>query len=556
MQQNTLKFQKDSQRRCFSGRVRVRKVAMSRLKFILLWLLLSTAIMTWWMRGNRAFHAATDLSPQMSASIQPSGIGDADTFPGDLQDASIANRKVPDLIWLRRLCLALTGTIPSVEWIRDFESWPEEMRVSNALQRIFEDPRYGDYMAERFARAFVGVESGPFLVFRRRRMVDDLSESIQSNQPYDQVIREMITAHGVWTSNPEVNFLTATIDPNNDQEGPDEVKLAARVSRAFLGVRIDCVQCHDDMFGDRWKQRDFHQLASFFAGAEMSLTGLVESEKQYEYRYKRRAETEVVPPVVPFLQNLLPQEGSLRERLAAWVTHPENLPFARTLVNRVWAIMFNRPMVEPVDSIPLDGPVPERMDDLANETVEHGFDLQHLIRTIAMTEEFCRSSRGSSGEEDKLFPLTRLRPEQVAGSIIQSASLETVDVDSHIFSRIIRVLQQGEFIKRYGDAGEAEFEAKSGTIPQRLTLMNGKLVHERTEKNPIMNAATRIGFLAADDGTAVETAYLAVLTRRPTSEEMDHFKDRLSGTKKDARANAMQDLYWALLNSTEFAWNH
>ncbi len=529
---------------------------MSRLKFILLWLLLSTAIMTWWMTGNRASRVAKDLSPEISASIQPSGTGDADPLTGDLQDASLTSQKAPDLIWFRRLCLALTGTIPSVEWIRDFESWPDEMRVNNTLQRIFEDPRYGDYMAERFARAFVGVENGPFLVYRRRRMVDDLSESIQSNQPYDHMVREMITAHGVWTSHPEVNFLTATIDPNNDKEGPDEVKLAARVSRAFLGVRIDCVQCHDDMFGDRWKQQDFHQLASFFAGAEMSLTGLVESEKPYEYRYKRRTETEVVPPVVPFLQDLLPREGALRDRLAAWVTHPENLPFARTLVNRVWAIMFNRPMVEPVDSIPLDGPVPESMDDLASETVEHGFDLQHLIRTIATTEEFCRSSRASSGEEKKLFPLTRLRPEQVGGSIIQSASLETVDADSHILSRIIRVLHQGEFIKRYGDAGEAEFEAKSGTIPQRLTLMNGKLVHERTEKNPIMNAATRIGFLAANDETAVETAYLAVLTRRPTSEEMDHFKERLSGTKKDDRANAMQDLYWALLNSTEFAWNH
>ena len=529
---------------------------MSRLKFILLWLVLSSIILTWWMTENHVFHAAEGLSPDFSISIQQSGLGDPDNLRPDLKGVSNTNLNAPDLIWFRRLCLALTGTIPSVEWIRDFESWPEEMRFNNTLQRIFEDPRYGDYMAERFARAFVGVESGPFLVYRRRRMVDDLSESIQSNQPYDQMVREMITAHGVWTSNPEVNFLTATIDPNNDKEGPDEVKLAARVSRAFLGVRIDCVQCHDDMFGDRWKQQDFHQLASFFAGAEMSLTGLVESEKTYEYRYKRRSETEVVPPKVPFLQDLLPPEGSLRKRLAAWVTHPDNLPFARTLVNRVWAIMFNRPMVEPVDSIPLDAPVPEPMDQLARDTIEHGFNLQHLIRTIATTEEFCRTSKGPGREDSTLFPLTRLRPEQVAGSIIQSASLETVDVDSHILARIIRVLQEGEFIKRYGDAGEAEFEFKSGTIPQRLTLMNGKLVHERTEKNPILNAATRIGFLAADDDTAVETAYLAVLTRRPTPEEMNHFKERLSGTKKDVRANAMQDLYWALLNSTEFAWNH
>lgn len=525
---------------------------MSRLNFILLWLMLSAGMSAWWLMQHVALQRVV-TSVDISAPNQHSK--DPETYSSQ-QVRNESAKRAHDLTLFRRLCLGLTGTIPSLEWIRTFESWPQETRMEHALEQIFEDPRYGDYMAERFARAFVGVENGPFLVYRRRRMVDDLSESIQRNQPYDQIVRKLITAQGVWTSHPEVNFLTATIDPNNDKEGPDEIKLAARVSRAFLGVRIDCVQCHDDMFGDRWKQQDFHQLASFFAGAEMSLTGLVESEKPYEYRYKRRTETEVVPPVVPFLPELLPQEGTPRERLSKWVTHPENLPFARTLVNRVWATLFNRPLVEPVDSIPLDESVPELMDHLAHSTIKHGFDLQHLIRTIAFTEAFRRTSRGTNEEKSDLFPLTRLRPEQVAGSIIQSASLETVDVDSHILPRIIRVLQQGEFIKRYGDAGEAEFEIKGGTIPQRLTLMNGKLVHERTEKNPILNAATRIGFLAANDTTAIETAYLTVLTRRPTPEEMVHFEERLSGTKKDARANAMQDLYWALLNSTEFAWNH
>ena len=144
-----------------------------------------------------------------------------------------------------------------------------------------------------------------------------MSEMIHANRPYDQIVKKLITAKGIWTSKPEVNFLTATIDPNNDKEGPDEIKLAARVSRAFLGIRIDCVQCHDDMFGDRWKQKDFHQMASFFSGAEMSLTGLTESEKNYEYRYKRHPAPEIVPPQVPFNESLLPAEGSLRERLAA-----------------------------------------------------------------------------------------------------------------------------------------------------------------------------------------------------------------------------------------------
>jgi hypothetical protein len=521
---------------------------MTRLSFIGLWLFSTVSLGSFWLyqiKSNQSLPLTTEVMPTNSSSPAANP-----TIPPTPEN------KATDLEILRRLSLALTGTIPSVEWIRDYEGWPEDQRTNLALERIFNDRRSSDYLAERYARAFVGIENGPFLVYRRRRMVDDLSEMIHANRPYDQIVTKLITAKGIWTSKPEVNFLTATIDPNNDKEGPDEIKLAARVSRAFLGVRIDCVQCHDDMFGDRWKQKDFHQLASFFSGAEMSLTGLIESEKPYEYRYKRRPKEETVPAKVPFNETLLPAEGSLRERLATWVTHPDNKPFARALVNRVWAMIFNKPLVSPVDSIPLDGPFPEELESLAEDTIASGFDLRHLITRIAHTRRFQMTSKLLEESDTISFPMTRLRPEQVAGSIIQSASLETVDADSHILSRIMRVLQQGEFIKRYGDAGEDEFAATGGTIPQRLTVMNGKLVHERTEENLVMNAATRIGALAPDDSLAVETAYLATLTRRPTEAEMDYFTTQLKGTKKKKRAKEMQDLYWSLMNSTEFAWNH
>ena len=520
-----------------------------------MWLLVTACLGTVWLYHSKSIHSPALNAEATAKTGKPPNKTPISSQSQPIERTPIKNRAT-DLEILRRLSMALTGTVPSVEWIRDFEAWPENQRVSLALDRIFNDRRSSDYLAERFARAFVGVENGPFLVYRRRRMVDDLSEMIHENRPYDQMVKKLITAKGIWTSKPEVNFLTATIDPNNDQEGPDEIKLAARVSRAFLGVRIDCVQCHDDMFGDRWKQRDFHQLASFFSGAEMSLTGLIESETPYEYRYKRRPEPEVVPPKVPFNEALLPTEGSLRERLAAWVTHAENKPFARALVNRVWAMMFNQPLISPVDSIPIEGPFPEELESLANEAISSGFDLRQLITTIAHSSRFQTTSKSLDQGDTELFPLTRLRPEQVAGSIIQSASLETVDADSHILSRIIRVLQEGEFVKRYGDAGEEEFAATGGTIPQRLTVMNGKLVHERTEENLVMNAATRIGALAPDDSVAVEIAYLATLTRRPTEKEMVYFTDRLKGKKKKQRAKEMQDLFWSLINSTEFAWNH
>ena len=154
------------------------------------------------------------------------------------------------------------------------------------------------------------------------------------------------------------------------------------------------------------------------------------------------------------------------------------------------------------------------------------------------------------------FPVTRLRPEQVAGSLIQSASLTTIDHEAHIIQRATRFGQTNDFVKRYGDLGEEEFVDQGGTIPQRLLMMNGNLLKERTEENIVMNASTRIATLASDGDTAVRTAYLATLTRHPAPAEAKHFVSRLQDSKGKARIREVEDLYWALLNSTEFSWNH
>jgi hypothetical protein len=477
--------------------------------------------------------------------------------------------RADDLTLIRRLSLGLTGTIPSLQEIRALEAQPEDERVQWWLSHLFEDRRTSDYLAERFARAYVGVENGPFLIYRRRRFVSWLADEFEANRPYDKIVSSLITAEGLWTTNPEVNFVTVTVDQNEDKKGPDEVKLAARVTRAFLGVRIDCVQCHDDHLGDEWLQKDFHQLASFFGKADMAISGIRETGKPYEFKYRRQREPLEVPTIVPFQPELLPERGRPRQRLARWVTHSKNRAFARATVNRVWALMFGRPLVEPVDEIPLKetpkNPYPPGLEILADDFIIHKFNLQRLIRVIAATSAFGLDSKMPAGrtpptlEHDQhwaAFPLSRLRPEQVAGSIIQSASLTAINADSHILFQLNRSIQQGEFIKRYGDIGEDEFYIQGGTIPQRLLMMNGSLVHERIKDDLVANAASRILATAPNDTKVVEATYLAVLSRRPSAEEGDYFVHSLSQKGFLDRKAKQADLYWALINSTEFSWNH
>ena len=271
-------------------------------------------------------------------------------------------------------------------------------------------------------------------------------------------------------------------------------------------------------------------------------------------------------PGVPFHPELLPAEGNNRRRLAAWVTSDGNRPFARAAVNRAWAILFGRPLVEPIDDLPTDGPFPEVLEILSDDFIAHGHDWWRLIEVIASTRAFSLDSRldgdPTAAEYERherlwaTFPLTRLRPEQVVGALLQSASLATIDYESNILIRAGRAIGQSEFVERYGDAGADEFDARAGTTTQRLLLMNGNIVYEKTKDDLLGSASAQIAAFAPSDEAAIETALLTVLSRRPTAAEATYFFERLSGSQGNRRKELVGDLVWSLLNSTEFSWNH
>jgi Protein of unknown function (DUF1553)/Protein of unknown function (DUF1549) len=464
----------------------------------------------------------------------------------------------PDLLQARRVSLALMGTVPSLEEIRQFEALPPDERMPWWVDHVLADSRFADYFAERLGRSYVGTEDGPFIFYRRRRFVSWLAEQVATNRPYDHIVRELIAGEGLWTDHPATNFVSVTVQ-NDKGNQPDPVRLAGRVTRAFLGLRIDCAQCHNHPFAE-WKQTDFEALSAFFGQTHVGFTGIRDKDGEYEIEDRKTRTMKVVEPHVPFAPELLPDKGSRRHRLAAWVTHPKNPFFARATVNRVWALMFGRPLVEPVDNLLTDKPMPAALQVLADDFVVHKFDLRRLIRQIAATAVFRLDSAADHEIGDKeekawaIFPLSRLRPEQVSGSVIQAASITTYNQDSHILVRLVRQGQQDQFIQRYGDTGEDEFDGRGGTIPQRLLLMNGQLVREKIEASP-MNASMRIAWMAPGDSKAVEAAYLAVLTRRPSPEEAAHFEQFLADPSLQ-RGDRLGDIFWALINSTEFSWNH
>jgi hypothetical protein len=325
---------------------------------------------------NRLRHI--DLGATQDAEFHAATRGIDATFERQWKEQELTpTSSASDLTILRRLSLALTGSIPSLEEIRQFEAYTGGDRLQWWVAGLLQERRFADYFAERLARAFVGTEEGPFLVYRRRRFASWLSDQIHANRPYDQLVRELIASDGLWTDRPATNFVTVTIEPDNNK-GPNPERLASRVARAFLGVRLDCAQCHNHPF-QRWKQADFRGLAAFFGQVEQGFTGIHDGDGELRMENRKTGVMESVAPRVPFLPELLPEDGSRRSQLAHWVTDPRNPYFARATVNRVWALMLGRPLVEPVDDLLSAEEPPPALSLLADDFAAHSYDLRRLI---------------------------------------------------------------------------------------------------------------------------------------------------------------------------------
>ena len=472
---------------------------------------------------------------------------------------------------LRRLSLALHGTVPSLEELREFDADDRPQKLERWTQRLLTDSRCPTYLSERLGRALVGADEGPFLAFRRDRFHAWLGEQIAADRPWDRIVTDLVSGRGLPTGNPETNFITiAQIDEEIDAE-----LLAGRSVRAFLGQRIDCAQCHDHFFDPRWKQDHFQGLAAFFSPARFTPLGVDDGDRQFQVTDHADDTSRVVSPGVPFGSEWLPEGGSARQRFAAWLTDERNERFDRAIVNRLWGLMFGRPFHAPIDDLPDPGdPATVPLDLIARDFRDHRRSLKWLVHVIAASRPFRLDSRPSpqarrstpdeiSSEELReqeeawaIFPLIRLRPEQVIGAMLQAGSIKTIDRHSHLFTRARRFFGEQNFVQEYGDLGDEELSEQTGTIPQALLRMNGELARELIQPG-LLGATTTIAKATVDDNAlCLRTCFEVCLGRQPVAEESEVLGGWLTGTRGEQREQAVEDIFWTLFNSPEFSWNH
>ncbi len=451
-----------------------------------------------------------------------------------------------DAEFMRRLYLDLAGTIPPVSEVRAFLADPSKDKRRQLIDRLLGGPDYVNHFTDVSARHVAAGRGGSprpapsFEAWLRVRLAE--------NAGYDRMVREILTS--TVQLNPQQDNLGSLLMAQPGGVSPAAFyaanenkpeKLAGATSRLFLAVRLECAQCHNHPFAE-WTREQFWEYAAFFGG-------------------QGGRPSIVIPNLGKVVQARFP-DGTMpkftngagpRVVLADWATSPNNKYFARAAVNRVWSLFFGTGLAEPVDDLLREGDKNEMLDELARQFTDHNFDLKFLIRVIVSTRAYQLTSRrtDASQDEPRLFArmaVKALSTEQVIASLTEATGAPRASTDPGL----LRAELGGSFARQPNKP--TEFQT---SIPQALALMNGKYVNDATavERSGTLAAVAGAPFLDAHG--RVETLYLAALGRKPTEAESAKLVAYVEKGGPSGDPNlALADVFWALLNSSEFVFNH
>jgi hypothetical protein len=482
---------------------------------------------------------------------------------------------VDDATFLRRVYLDLAGTLPAVSEVRDFLDDESGQKRTRLVDRLLADPRFAAHQARTWRRVLVS-DPAPAASFGGQ-VEQWLTEQFAQNAAFDELTRKLITAGGAEqkadadAKDEEDNDENAAASPQSSavsylrSTGGDPASVAGSVSRIFLGVRIECAQCHDHPFTD-WKQQDFWGIAAFFAGPRYNrpappaangndrqqppttderLTSITAPEigRSYEASFFWDGDTK---PEIP--GDKLP-----RQVFADWLTSPKNPHFAATAVNRVWQQLCGQGLTESVDDLDRADHAARAvlLDDLARHFAQQRFDLKWLISGICRSKAYQFAASATSGDSGKIRvrPLKVLAPEQVFDSLEVALALPISRLDDGPRYNG----QRNAMIERLGESAGSSPDKFRGGIPQMLMLMNGVVTAEATslDTSRTLRAVVDAPFL--DDAEKIQTLFMATLTRPPTAVEArqlkEHVAKRVAGGEK---GQAYAEILWALINSPEF----
>jgi hypothetical protein len=492
-----------------------------------------------------------------------------------LADYNIAASELADdAEFLRRVCLDITGRIPTAERAAAFLDSSDADKRQKLIDELLDNANYGQHFSTIWTNLINAAGSPPRSMQSSFR--DWLANKFNQGQGWDQIVRELLASEGLATESPATYFVRA----NTAEPG----MLASTSAQFFLGVQIQCAECHDHPFTE-WRQSDYWGLAVFFSRLrEVSVKGGKQLSEEPQAGKKPAVNVPGAGIVIPTAGGNkgagnvvmakylggekpdLPSEGAIRLSLASWVTAADNPYFAKAAVNRLWAHFFGRGFFNPVDDFQADLPVshPQLLAMLAQEFASSGHDLKHLIRCICSSQAYQRTSRPLPENKDdaRLFSHMAVKvmsPEAMYNSLIAAmgdtklpgglGSPIPFDIYAGPKAKPDRVSGFDEFIRFFNtsDPSAPSTDYTHG-IPQILALMNAQQFNRVT---PVVDRLVKSG---ATREQVVESLFLGTLTRRPSPDETKLMSDYLE--KRSDPQQGYAGALWILFNSNEFVLNH
>jgi hypothetical protein len=479
-----------------------------------------------------------------------------------------------DELFLRRVSLDLIGRNPTPKEITDFLADGKAAKRALAVDRLLASPDFGENWGRYWRDAILSRRTEPRADVVGPTFVEYLAKHFNDDDGWDRVAREMITASGSVRENGATAIIMA-------QSGNAE-EVAAEVSRLFLGVQIQCAQCHDHPT-DRWKRQQFHELAAFFARVE---TRLVRGDDvKVDFRVIGRDRGPVYAPPTPngknrSLEHFMPDmndpkaQGTIvqpvlfltnqrldtgktdalrRDVLAAWTTDAKNPWFAKAFVNRVWTELIGWGFYEPIDDLGPDREcrAPKTLGFLAAQFAAHDYQVKWLYRTIMASDAYQRAPGDPKSPVFVVSKPSRLRSDQLYDNVIAALGVDDLYFDLTPRRGPLANLRGPRHVlaEEFGFDPSEPRDDQAGSIPQALLLMNAKAVQRGIDAGDTKTSLGKLLATTADDSRAIEWLYLRTLARHPSDQELRTCLDHLKSTND--RSAAFEDLQWGLLNSAE-----
>lgn len=477
-----------------------------------------------------------------------------------------AAERAADAEFLRRVTLDLIGRIPASAEVLEFLADANTAKRSALIDKLLASPEHHRHFAHQWRTLLMPeVETEPQLRFLQPGFEAWLEQRRATNAGFDKFVQQLLAVPIAGPDETPEFVLRDLKRPNPiafiASKNAEPAKIASASVRLFMGLRLECAQCHDHPF-DQWTRKQFWNQAAFFAGIEKKGMGafnpLIEKTDQRTIQIAEM--TDVVPAL--FLDLSEPQfaEGkSSRVRFVEWMTSPVNPYFSRAVVNRVWSQLMGTGLVEAVDDFRASNPPshPELLQQLADGFADSGFNLSYLMRAICLSEAYQRTSRQSHEGQaaPELFAkmaIKSLTGEQFFESLSLAIGNEpTAGRDGYEGGGDVQRRRLPGVFAGDGRPGEPET-----AVAQALVLMNGSIVNRAVRPESSRRLKQTLEEFPNQPEKQIEALYVAAFSRLPTAEETHSLLEYYRKGEEAVRESRLGDIFWALLNSPEFRWNH